>query len=70
MSNRRICACIFIGYTSPMNILGSWPRHEPRPHVLYIPQLTEEHMQLIDKYIDVFYIKHVLATSPGGAPPK
>jgi hypothetical protein len=37
---------MFIGYMSPMNILGNWPHPAPWSRDPYIPRLTEEHIPI------------------------
>jgi hypothetical protein len=35
---------MFIVYTSPMNILSSWPRPTSQSRVPYVPRLTNEYI--------------------------
>jgi hypothetical protein len=44
--NWRMYWHMFIGYASPTNILGRWPRPMPRTRVLYVPCLTDKHMSI------------------------
>jgi hypothetical protein len=54
---------IFIGYTSPINVLGNWPHP-----MCYVPQLIKEYAyQLTDKCIRFFYRLPVLTVFKWGA---